>query len=1063
MKALIKRSLAVVIAAALLATALIFTGCDDHPDAVKSDSLLNTSFENELENWILTGDCTPGATYVARESRTGKYALSCWALDAYTSEVYQKIKGIEPGYYTLVAYTQSSGGQDSAYLYACGSDQGKCMTSIPATGELNAEEDGWVKVTVRGVEVGSDGILTVGFHSDAKKTQWVNIDDIELIAEENAPKPFLIGGDVSQLTYVEDCGAKFYYADGTEGDALQILAEGGWNFARLRVYNDPGKGRGDGDYYCHEDYMNPEDILSLAKRVKDKGMAIELTLHYSDYWSNAETQNIPFAWQEEIKGMSDKEAVDRLTELIYEFTKDYMVKLKDQGTIPEYVSLGNETTAGMLFPYGRCSASCWPNLGRFFAAGYDAIKEVSPETQVIIHLDDCGDMEQYTYFFDSCIEAGGKFDIIGSSYYPFWTKRSVTEMKNFCNAMKDRYECEVMLMETGYNFNSTLPDGWGGQLSDNGCYDGVYESTPEGQRDFMIDLFNAMKNTEGGNCIGDIYWDPIFVNQNGVGWAYFEEWDVADKNVVSNTTQFDFEHIALPVLDAYKYNSNGRDYALLAGKLVGDDDGATPISDTAITVKVGSDKYNTVTDACGGFILHIPEADNDKLTVTADGLDMSGDAQKITAKKGETVKATIQMNGGTISGAVIDDRGNAVPNAQITVSGDSYGMALITDEKGAYTASDLPEGKYTVSAQTNGYVISTEPFEVSVEIGEASKDNNVAATLISGTVSGRVVDASGAPLSGVTVTAWLDIKDGDENTDYGRIVAYTDEEGCYTLPFVTAGTPYLVQAYLYTYDDVTVGATIDIGESFVLDDFALLQALGGMSGKVVDNGGKIVSGALVELTSTDGLTYSGMTGGDGSFSIDNVLVGTYTVRASKSGMMSGSVSGVTVEIGEKANAGSILMPKPVEIKNPGFEEQGESEDKPAGWTIECSSNSTNGNACIRQNRTTFGGALEGVYGLGIWLDSDFTANAYQTVKGLTPGKYVLGAQIYSGIGGGTFVMYVKDTDGNIIAQTDIAESSSYVSVALEFQADGSDIVIGFMADTVGADWAVVDLVELGRC
>ena len=52
---------------------------------------------------------------------------------------------------------------------------------------------------------------------------------------------------------------------------------------------------------------------------------------------------------------------------------------------------------------------------------------------------------------------------------------------------------------------------------------------------------------------------------------------------------------------------------------------------------------------------------------------------------------------------------------------------------------------------------------------------------------------------------------------------------------------------------------------------------------------------------------------------------------------------------------------------------------------------------IRQDRSTFGGAFEGQYGLSFWLDEAFAGDVSQQMSGLEPGNYLLRAYVYSGI------------------------------------------------------------------
>ena len=103
-------------------------------------------------------------------------------------------------------------------------------------------------------------------------------------------------------------------------------------------------------------------------------------------------------------------------------------------------------------------------------------------------------------------------------------------------------------METGYNWNTVTADGQPGQLADSGPYEGIYPDSKSGQLNFLFDCFNGLKKVDNGMLIGDIYWDPIMIGVQGVGW------ELGARNVVSNTTLFDFEGNALPALRAYRFN-----------------------------------------------------------------------------------------------------------------------------------------------------------------------------------------------------------------------------------------------------------------------------------------------------------------------------------------------------------------------------------------------------------------------------------------------------------------------------------------------------------------------------
>ena len=81
-------------------------------------------------------------------------------------------------------------------------------------------------------------------------------------AKEQAPiTTFYEGGDFSMLHYIERKGGKFYRKDGTQANALDIAKDHGVNIARVRIYNDPGPGRGDGTWYCPPNYVIERDAL----------------------------------------------------------------------------------------------------------------------------------------------------------------------------------------------------------------------------------------------------------------------------------------------------------------------------------------------------------------------------------------------------------------------------------------------------------------------------------------------------------------------------------------------------------------------------------------------------------------------------------------------------------------------------------------------------------------------------------------------------------------------------------------------------------------------------------
>ena len=74
------------------------------------------------------------------------------------------------------------------------------------------------------------------------------------------------------------------------------------------------------------------------------------------------------------------------------------------------------------------------------------------------HLDNGYDNELYTWFFNELKTNGGKWDMIGMSLYPYWTMlehkeytadRTITECIANINSVARKYNCDVMVVETG--------------------------------------------------------------------------------------------------------------------------------------------------------------------------------------------------------------------------------------------------------------------------------------------------------------------------------------------------------------------------------------------------------------------------------------------------------------------------------------------------------------------------------------------------------------------------------------------------------------------------------------
>ena len=90
---------------------------------------------------------------------------------------------------------------------------------------------------------------------------------------------------------------------------------------------------------------------------------------------------------------------------------------------------------------------------RLLNSGYDAVKACLPECQVITHLAGVTSEIGCDPFLDTFFSLGGKTDILGFSYYPYWDKLTDSdEPARFYNPLityAERFGKPVMICEVG--------------------------------------------------------------------------------------------------------------------------------------------------------------------------------------------------------------------------------------------------------------------------------------------------------------------------------------------------------------------------------------------------------------------------------------------------------------------------------------------------------------------------------------------------------------------------------------------------------------------------------------
>lgn len=292
---------------------------------------------------------------------------------------------------------------------------------------------------------------------------------------------FAKGADVSWLPQMEAAGYVFYNDEHIQQDCLDILKDHGMDSIRLRVWVNPSEDPGSG-------HCSVQETVEMAVRCKSNGFRIMIDFHYSDTWADPAKQGKPAAWVGHDFGQLKRD--------VYEHTLETMKALKEKDIFPEWVQVGNEIPGGMLWPDG--STENFDQLAQLINAGFDAVKEVSPDSKVIVHLDQGNDRSRFVDFFDRLTAWEGKYDVIGMSYYPYWINSDYTETidrlgQNMIE-LTLRYNKEVMVCEVG----------------------GEY-SEAENTYDMLKAVLEKVRAVPEGKGLGVFYWEP----QGATSWSNY--------------------------------------------------------------------------------------------------------------------------------------------------------------------------------------------------------------------------------------------------------------------------------------------------------------------------------------------------------------------------------------------------------------------------------------------------------------------------------------------------------------------------------------------------------------
>ena len=401
-----------------------------------------------------------------------------------------------------------------------------------------------------------------------------------------------------------------------------------------------------------------------------------------------------------------------------------------------------------------------------------------------------------------------------------------------------------------------------------------------------------------------------------------------------DAVEYDFGELALSSISGTVYEDLSNDGVQDAGELgiagvevtlTGTDDLGNPVSLT------------TTTDADGNYIFDglrpgtytVTEA---QPATYLDGIDTAGSEGGDAVTVNDEISAIVlpaftdavdydfgELPPSSISGTVVDDFGNPIPNVEITLTGtDDLGnpvtIVTTTDVNGDYIFPDLRPGDYTVTetqpagygdggetAGTAGGVTTTDDVIATIILGAGVDSTGNDFDEITGSLAGTVYedlnnngiqDAGELGIAGVEVT----LTGTDDLGNPVSLTTTTDADGNYLFDYLLSGDYTVTETqpagYLdgidtagseggdTTTNDVISAVALDPGVDATDYDFGELLA-SSISGTVVDDFGNPIEGVEITLTGTDDLgnpvTLVTTTDVNGDYSFTDLRPGTYTV------------------------------------------------------------------------------------------------------------------------------------------------------------------------------------------
>ena len=225
-------------------------------------------------------------------------------------------------------------------------------------------------------------------------------------------------------------------------------------------------------------YSNLADVERSIKRAKAQGLQVCSISIIRMIGRTPPNRLFPLAWA----SIKDDNA---LAQTLYQYTFDTLTTLNQDGLMPDIVQVGNEINSEILLPapLPKGQTTNWTRNAKLLNAAIKAVRDAGAKSsihpKVMLHIAQPENVEPW---LKAATAAGvTDFDLIGISYYPKWSRKTLAGLGAVINSLRRRYpNAEVVVAETAYPWTLSWADSMNNQMGQDDLMS-PYRATPEGQ------------------------------------------------------------------------------------------------------------------------------------------------------------------------------------------------------------------------------------------------------------------------------------------------------------------------------------------------------------------------------------------------------------------------------------------------------------------------------------------------------------------------------------------------------------------------------------------------------